>query len=309
MKILLATDGSRFAENAAAFLAHLPHSQKLDLVILSVAETPLLHGSQEVVSWIKSNQEAEKKNCESACKSAAEMFTGANANVSWMTTEGHVAKRIVKCANDIDADLIVVGAKGHSLLSRVLLGSVSDFVARHADCSVLVVRHPVLGEKERKELSICVAHDFSAPAEFAATQIAEFDWRHNTQFRAVSVLPIPKSYIDLPIPFDTESVRRAAEESLDDFAESLEALSSDISTHVVEAEHTGECIVKFAERNETDLIVMGGTGHGLLDAFPLGGVSNFVLNHANCSVWIARDRNSRSKNTSQSAAVEVTSRT
>lgn len=40
-----------------------------------------------------------------------------------------------------EADLIVVGRRGHSSLSELLLGSVSDYVVHHAPCSVHIVHH------------------------------------------------------------------------------------------------------------------------------------------------------------------------
>jgi nucleotide-binding universal stress UspA family protein len=47
---------------------------------------------------------------------------------------------VVQAANELSADLIVVGSRGHGRLEESLLGSVSDAVARHARCSVLIVR-------------------------------------------------------------------------------------------------------------------------------------------------------------------------
>lgn len=307
MKILLATDGSHFADNAAAFLAHLPHADKMELEVVSVAEPPFLHGSPEVISWIKKNQEAERESCVSSCDTAADMFAGANAKVSCETLEGHPGRLILKRAKEIDADLIVMGAKGHTLLSRMVMGSVSDFVARNAECSVLVVRHSVLDEGPHKELNICVAHDFSKPSEFAVKQLHDFEWRCNTRFQTLSVLALPTSYVDLPLPFDTTAVRLEAEDSLKEFTKSLKELSDDVTAHVIEAEHAGECIVQFALRNETDLIVVGDTGHNLFGEFSIGGVSNFVLHHAGCSVWIARDRLAKQRSKSESSTAELAS--
>ena len=51
---------------------------------------------------------------------------------------------IVSLADELEAELVVVGSRGLGGLRRILLGSVSDSVVRHARCAVLVVRAPEL---------------------------------------------------------------------------------------------------------------------------------------------------------------------
>ena len=53
---------------------------------------------------------------------------------------GHPESEILRIAEEIGADLVVVGSRGLGPLGRVLMGSVSESVVRHAHCSVLVVR-------------------------------------------------------------------------------------------------------------------------------------------------------------------------
>jgi nucleotide-binding universal stress UspA family protein len=53
---------------------------------------------------------------------------------------GSPESRIVETAEEINADLIIVGSHGYNRWERLLLGSVSDSVIHHAPCSVLVVR-------------------------------------------------------------------------------------------------------------------------------------------------------------------------
>ncbi|RVH85207.1 universal stress protein, partial [Sinorhizobium medicae] len=53
---------------------------------------------------------------------------------------GDYAETILAVADEVDADLIVVGSRGLGGLRGLLVGSVSQKVVQHADCSVLVVR-------------------------------------------------------------------------------------------------------------------------------------------------------------------------
>ena len=53
---------------------------------------------------------------------------------------GDPAKTIIQTAKEGDCDLILIGHKGHSAISRFLLGSVSDHVIQYADRSVLLIR-------------------------------------------------------------------------------------------------------------------------------------------------------------------------
>jgi len=56
--------------------------------------------------------------------------------------EGDPADQLVQAVHDIAGDLIVIGSRGHTGLSRIVMGSVAHSVLLHARCSVLVVKHP-----------------------------------------------------------------------------------------------------------------------------------------------------------------------
>ncbi|MEA5509519.1 universal stress protein [Crocosphaera sp. UHCC 0190] len=54
---------------------------------------------------------------------------------------GEPGQQICALAKKWDADLIIIGRRGRSGLSELLLGSVSNYVIHHAPCSILVVQH------------------------------------------------------------------------------------------------------------------------------------------------------------------------
>ena len=53
---------------------------------------------------------------------------------------GNVAKEILGLANDLEADLIVMGSRGHGGVRRAIEGSIYDLVVRRAHCPVMTVR-------------------------------------------------------------------------------------------------------------------------------------------------------------------------
>jgi len=65
-----------------------------------------------------------------------------DAGFSAMTAirEGEPRHAICACAEDWRPDLVVVGSHGKRRLERLMLGSVSEGVMRHAPCSVEIVR-------------------------------------------------------------------------------------------------------------------------------------------------------------------------
>ncbi len=61
MKLLLATDGSKYAEEAAWLLSRLPHTEKLDLTVLYVSNMPNLQGVGNATELLKQFKNADKE--------------------------------------------------------------------------------------------------------------------------------------------------------------------------------------------------------------------------------------------------------
>lgn len=288
MRVLLATDGSKHAEQAASLLARLPHSHPLELAILAVTPPRGFHGAIDVVEWLERSQEAEKQKMVEACGRIERLFEGADAQLQTIFVNGHPGSTIVAQAEALKSELIVLGAVGSNVLARVMLGSTSDFVATHATCSVLVVR-PDQGESPSEHiLKVCIADDESPAAEFAIEHLSEFGWGAHTHIDLVNVLLSPMSYSELPVTYDSEALWMEMLEKVSARLVDVKALSPSVSPHVIEANHVGEGLVDFVKRRGSNLLVLGNTGRSLLSQFLMGSTSRFTLRHGRCSVWIAR---------------------
>ena len=74
MKVLLATDGSKDAELAAWFLAHLPHEERLELEVMAVVYVPDVHGPLETQSWVAQNTASERSQADKTLDKVVQMF-------------------------------------------------------------------------------------------------------------------------------------------------------------------------------------------------------------------------------------------
>lgn len=82
-------------------------------------------------------ERARRRAAEAIAKSAADLGEPIQAGVSVRAVSGRPGQELIRASED--ADLIVVGARGTSPVTRLLVGSVSNEVLHHAYCAVVVV--------------------------------------------------------------------------------------------------------------------------------------------------------------------------
>ncbi len=287
-KVLLAVDGSKFANDAAALVAQLPLREQLEIIVLTVLDDlAVVHG----YATLKSMQELiehERQDADAAFQNIKAMFAGTNAQLTGMVVTGHRGETIVEVAKQHQVQWVVVGARGHSMLSRLILGSTSDYVATHAHCSVLVVR-PTDYEPANRELRVTIGYEDSGPAQAALEEFLEFPWGDQPEVNLVNVVSYMTGLLNEVVP-DPEPLCIAAREVVERAIEPLRAAVPSATGHVIASDHAGDGLVRFAEQHHSDLIVVGETHRTSLGRFLLGSFSRYVLRHAPCSVWICRNR-------------------
>jgi nucleotide-binding universal stress UspA family protein len=146
--VLLATDGSDIALDAAARgLAVLGDPEKVTLlsVVGDLAADAGAGGMEGPIYTPEQEEELRKSEERNASRALADTekvvrVARPDAAIAQMVETGDPAATICLVARDLGVDVVVIGSHGKGFLSRVLLGSVSEHVARHAPCPVLVVR-------------------------------------------------------------------------------------------------------------------------------------------------------------------------
>jgi len=137
--ILVAVDGSAISEKAFEAAIEQARAWKSSLHAVYVVETGLFTDipadSKLEIMYSLLEQEGT-----TALDKVKEIAQKKNTEVTTYFEQGHAGDTIISKAEDVGADLIVMGSHGKSNIDRILIGSVSSFVVEHSKVSVLVVR-------------------------------------------------------------------------------------------------------------------------------------------------------------------------
>ena len=147
MKILVATDGTEHSREALDAVLYLNLSDGDEIKVISVVDMAIppavdlyggfLPATNEYETAIRANVE---KIVEEAGQHLRDNISNDKIHITTETSSGSPESRIVETAEEMPADMIIVGSHGYNRWERLLLGSVSDSVVHHAPCSILVVR-------------------------------------------------------------------------------------------------------------------------------------------------------------------------
>lgn len=293
MKILFATDGSDYAAEAATALANLKTDEPIDLIVLTAFYLPEDLESQQTHSWYPTWRRSEDIRIKNHFEQIRHLLEKVDGSVRMLQLEGSPQHLIVNTAEEMEVDLIVVGAKGHSLLDRLLIGSVSESVAIHAPCSVLVVRPD--GSQTPEFRNLTLAFDGSKLATMAGKELCRFQWDKLSNIDIVTVAPtssfIGEAYA-MPVPAEELAVELQSQcvRLKDQLAGQRKELADKIHVKLLERPHVGDAIVESATETKAEMIAIGESGHSALGRFLLGSTTKYVLRNAPCSVLIAREK-------------------
>lgn len=289
MHVFLATDGSPTSQVAEQVLAEFPFASPPRLTVATVCPAADLHDiGSEVTSPISQMLDRCREEATALLVGVAERCGPWTESVDRLLLDGHPADELLKAVERLQPDLVVVGSRGLGAVRRMLVGSVSDRIAKHSPCSVLVV-HPREGHFATD--SIVVAYDGSTASKTGIDRLAELPLGAKRAVHLVGVVETVHAYGTEIILEGTDGLEgecKEAEANLKAAAERLQGRVGQVDAAVESSGDVAGAVLDAAEKHKADLIVIGSRGKSLWERFLLGSVTLRVLHHAPCSVWIER---------------------
>lgn len=290
--ILVATDLSAPARHAVERAFHLAASTDSELCILHAMELDAVDSLREMlgddVFQVKAalNSDARKRLDQLSGDAAINRGVAARTRVA----EGNPLATIAAEADALDANLLVLGARGESFLRHALLGSTAARLLRKS------VRRPVLVVKQAPHeayRSVLIAVDFS-PVSLSAIRMAR-QLAPNADLVLLHAFELPYEGKLAFAGVEDEVIRRyvitAAElrrERLRDLAAAAGVAPIAYSGRVIHGDPAQQ-IAAMEQEYDCDLIVVGKHGSHIAEELLLGSVTKHVLTESQCDVLVICD--------------------
>jgi nucleotide-binding universal stress UspA family protein len=240
----------------------------------------------------------------------AEELLGGIARDAHIDTPGRVlpdlspARALQLVAEELQADLMVVGSAHRGPVGRLLAGSVGRSVLAGAPCPVAVAPK---GDKERGLGTVGAAYDGSPASQAALRDAAAIARAAEARLRVIRVVPVPREVVTPMYPFTYANYdwERQGELEADQARSAVERAAAGVAEGT-EAE--GEVFFGHARDELTsltmflDLLVTGSRGWGPARRVLLGGTSDHLVHHAACPVLVVPRPASASDAASRSTA-------
>jgi nucleotide-binding universal stress UspA family protein len=143
MKVLMGIDDSKYAGDVVRAFAAQFRAENTEVLVLHVLQPMGLSAPPEMAMGYAPELADLKQPAHELVERIANQLRSAGFKAESAVEVGDVRERILDSAVEWRADLIVMGSHGQRGIQRFLLGSVAEFVARHAKCSVEIIRTPV----------------------------------------------------------------------------------------------------------------------------------------------------------------------
>lgn len=282
--IILGWDGSDQARDAltwAATAAARLHRPLTIVFALRVSET--MFAAEMAIITLPAPQEVAEATLAEAQALAAEIAPEVSTTVEW--AEGHPVDVLVERSKG--AEFLVLGSRGYSRLTSMIIGSTGVAVTSHATCPVVVVRHK---GASGDSAPVVVGTDGSRSSADAIRFAARAADTMGVSLEVVGAVPRLTEIMAVDVPVPVQVLNEAREEATLFVHEALGGLREDypdlhVSVRIADKPPV-PALTEAAARAR--LLVVGSRGLGGFAGMLLGSVSRSVLFSAPCPVAVVR---------------------
>ncbi len=291
-RILAATDFSAPARHAVARAFRLANESGARMELAHVVGQGPLDGLRRLLGLESAPVEEYilERAREGLDKLVGELGQSRDGEIGIHLTTGGVLYTLLALADELDADLQVVGAKGEDYLGRLFLGTTAERLIRRTSRPVLMVRQTP-HEPYRRVLvpvdfspwsipSIHLARMVAPQAELVIVHAFEAPFESKLQFASVREDIIDRYHA---------ATRREAQAELDELVLRAGLPVDSVSARAIHGPTT-RVILTQEQEWDCDLIVMGKYGKGAMEDMLLGSVTKHILSEASGDVLLVCER-------------------
>ena len=279
-KILLPLDGSQLAEKALNPAVALAEALSAKIVLLRVVVPLSINLDPDLYQRLIDEGQEEAERYLSGIQLRSLFST---VPVKGETVVGKAANSILDFVQENGIDLIVMASQGRSGIDRWVYGSVADKILQKANCSLAII-HPQVKTEPFANQRILVPLDGSMQAERAlgpALLLAHETAAEMILLRVAEIPPIPKEPVEgWP---GIESVMEIAEQDAKMYLRRVQESLIDGRVQIniqVNAGPVVESIIRMANEQQVDLIIMTRHGRSGIDRWVFGSIAEKTARRA-----------------------------
>jgi len=277
-KILVPTDFSKHSQHILECITEL--SSQKDVVLLHVIQRSPLSRAWDPASEVeKANEMIEKQKL---------YLQSLRFNVKTRVEtimEGNISKVIQKVADEENATLIAMGARGKGMVSGLLLGSVSKNVLLYGQTNLLLMRYKVLEGENLGRFCRSLFTRVICPTDFSqpAKEVIDFV----STIKGVGEIGLQHVVASGESDEQIDAAVRDAAGKLNDIAREIEKPDLKVRVHV-QAGNAPEEISRLADREDASLIAMSSHGKGWVEQMTVGSTTYETARISNRPILVVR---------------------